>query len=154
MYAIIYNLSRICQIVRISTHNNPRDVRLSTWLNRWLRLSLLLPPSGHFLIKNIPIRCINARLCLQNHDPTDFGVHPFFQRIHPLSQEMSLAHCELVARSFQKRHFRKKIENPEKSIIQVFDLKIRKKNLLLFKNIFFIPFPHLPKNVILSFYIK
>ena len=79
---------------------------------------------------------------------------PFFQRIHPLSQEMSLAHCELVARSFQKDIFEKKIENPEKSIIQVFDLKIRKKNLLLFKNIFFIPFPHLPKNVILSFYIK
>ena len=32
MYAIIYNLSRICQIVRIS-HNHPRDVRLSTWLS-------------------------------------------------------------------------------------------------------------------------
>ena len=73
------------------------------------------PPSDHFLIKNIPIRCINARLCLQNHDPTDFGVHPFFQRIHPLSQEMSLAHCELVARSFQKRHFRKKKSKIRKS---------------------------------------
>ena len=33
---------------------------------------------------------------------------PFFQRIHPLSQEMSLAHCELVARSFQKDIFEKK----------------------------------------------
>ena len=153
MYAIIYNLSRICQIVRISTHNNPRDVRLSTWLNRWLRLSLLLPPSGHFLIKNIPIRCINARLCLQNHDPTDFGVHPFFQRIHPLSQEMSLAHCELVARSFQKRHFRKK-SKIRKSRLFKSSISKFEKNLLLFKNIFFIPFPHLPKNVILSFYIK
>lgn len=153
MYAIIYNLSRICQIVRISTHNNPRDVRLSTWLNRWLRLSLLLPPSDHFLIKNIPIRCINARLCLQNHDPTDFGVHPFFQRIHPLSQEMSLAHCELVARSFQKRHFRKK-SKIRKSRLFKSSISKFEKNLLLFKNIFFIPFPHLPKNVILSFYIK
>ena len=153
MYAIIYNLSRICQIVRIPTHNNPRDVRLSTWLNRWLRLSLLLPPSDHFLIKNIPIRCINARLCLQNHDPTDFGVPPFFQRIHPLSQEMSLAHCELVARSFQKRHFRK---NRKSGKVDYSSLRSQnsKKNLLLFKNIFFIPFPHLPKNVILSFYIK
>ena len=79
----------------------PRDYR-------WLRLSLLLPPSGHFRPKISKIRCIIARICLQNHDPTDFGVHPFFQRIHPLSQEMSLAHCELVARSFQKDIFEKK----------------------------------------------
>ena len=60
---------------------------------------------------------------------------PFFQRIHPLSQEMSLAHCELVARSFQKDIFEKKIENPEKSIIQVFDLKIRKKSFAVQKYI-------------------
>ena len=125
----------------------PRDYR-------WLRLSLLLPPSGHFWPKISKIRCINARICLQNHDPTDFGVHPFFQRIHPLSQEMSLAHCELVARSFQKDIFEKKKSKIRKSRLFKSSISKFEKNLLLFKNIFFIPFPHLPKNVILSFYIK
>ena len=79
MYAIIYNLSRICQNVRITHHHHvisayPRDPMITP-------VPKLLPPSGHNLTRSavkMPVYVfkIMTRLILV------FIL--FFQRIHPL----------------------------------------------------------------------